>query len=128
MFDINAIYLPFDGTSVSVAASRSTSPSAVQGGQSYQSTNLSFSFRQRFFQRFYTGLTVGYQNLHYVSEVSGLSATRDDDYFYVQPSLDFVIHENVSIGLTALHRESNSSLRSAGFADNQVSLSLAYSF
>lgn len=128
VFDLNAVYLPFDGTALSLSAGRRTTPSAVQGGQNYQTTDLSVSIRQRFFQRYFASLTTGYQNQNYVSTVSGASATREDNYFYVQGGLDVVIHEKVNVGLSLLHRSSDSTAQTAGFNDNQVSLSISYSF
>lgn len=128
VFDLNAVYLPFDGTALSLSAGRRTTPSAVQGGQNYQTTDLSVSIRQRFFQRYFASLTTGYQNQNYVSTVSGVNATREDNYFYVQAGLDVVIHEKVNVGVALLHRSSDSTAQTAGFNDNQVSLSVSYSF
>lgn len=128
VFDLNAVYLPFDGTALSLSAGRRTTPSAVQGGQNYETTDLSISLRQRFFQRYFASLTTGYQNQNYVSEISGANATREDNYFYVQAAVDMTIHQNVSVGLAVLHRSSDSTAASAGFDDNQVSLNVSYSF
>lgn len=128
VFDVNAIYLPFDGTAISLSAGRQTTPSAVQGGQNYENTNLSVSLRQRFFQRYFASLTTGYQNLHYVSQDSGGSAEREDNYLYVQGGLDVTIRENINVSLSLLHRNSNSTLRSNGFDDNQASLGVSYRF
>lgn len=128
VFDLNAVYLPFDGTALSITAGRRTTPSAVQGGQNYETTDFSVSLRQRFFQRYFASLTTGFQNQNYVSQVSGANATREDNYFYVQGGLDVTIHENVSVGLALLHRNSDSTARSAGFDDNQVSVSVSYGF
>lgn len=128
VFSLNAVYLPFDGTSLSLLATRQVSPSAVQGGQTYTSTDLSVSLRQRFFQRFFTTLTVGYQNLSYTSTVTGASANREDNYYFVQPGVNFVVHENINLGIGFLHRQSQSTTTVGGFSDNQAYLSVAYQF
>ena len=84
VFDGSLFYQPFDGTSISLSFSRRTQNSATLFGQDFHSTSFTLSARQRFLQRIFFGLTVGYENSEYFSTISGLSSTRSDDYYFLQ--------------------------------------------
>lgn len=129
VYEISASYQPFDGTSLSLSGSRRTQNSAVLSGQDYASTSLSLSARQRFFQRMYLSFAVGYQNLSYFSTVdNGNSASRDDDYFYLQTALDLTLTRYWTFGAYYLHRENKTSAISFGFDDNQFGLRTSLTF
>lgn len=128
VYEIGANYQPFDGTSLSLRGSRRTQNSAVLAGQDYASTDVSVSMRQRFFQRVYLSLSLGYQNLSYFSTLNNADASRDDDYFYLQPALDFTLTRYWTLGLYYLHRENETSAASFGFDDNQFGLRTSLAF
>ena len=102
-------YTPFDGTDFSLIGSRSTTGSASLAGQDFTSTQLVASVRQRFFNRFFFSLTGGYQNLHYIDTIGVIVATREDDYYFIQPAIDVRIMRFWYAGGYYLHRENNSS-------------------
>ncbi len=62
VFDLTINYVPFDSTSLSFAASRRVSTSAVLTGQNFDTTGFTISASQRFFQRAYARLSFGYTN------------------------------------------------------------------
>lgn len=126
--DINATYQPFDGTSLSLEFSRRTLNSAVLAGQDFASTNLSASARQRLLQRVYLGFYVGYQNSDYFSTISGVNATRRDNYYYIQPAIDVIITRFWSAGAYYLHRQDESSVDQFTFGNNQVGFRTVLSF
>lgn len=128
VFDGTLLYQPFDGTSVALLLSRRTQNSATLGGQNYHNTDITLSVRQRFFQRFYTGLTFGYENSSYFSTSSGIDSNRRDDYFFVQASLDLNITSYWTAGVFYFYRESASSLDLFSFYDNQIGLRTAFMF
>ncbi len=128
VYEISASYQPFDGTSLSLSGNRRTQNSAVLLGQDYASTNLSLTARQRFFQRFYLSFALGYQNLSYFNTVDNGSASRDDDYFYLQPALDLTLTRYWTLGVYYLHRENETSATSFGFDDNQFGLRTSLTF
>ena len=129
VFDIGAVYLPFDGTTIGFSANRRVLSSAVNAGQNYQSSGFSLSFRQRFFTRYSYSLSGGYENDHYVSVSDNVTATRNDDYFFIQTGVDISLREHLSAGISYQHRENISAGGGgAGFDDNQVSARVTINF
>jgi hypothetical protein len=120
VYTISAGYQPFDGTSISLSGSRHTANSASLAGQDFASTDINFSINQRFLQRMTLGFAVGYENSDYFSTINGLSATRTDNYYYIEPSVDLTITRFWKVGAYYLHREDSSSFDFFSFDDNQV--------
>ena len=120
VFELGLTYLPFDGTSLNLTASRQTLNSSTLAGEDFSSTQFVATFRQRLFRRFSVGLSGGYQNLSYFSAVNGRTTNREDNYSFVQPSLDVKLTNFWSAGVYYLHRDNQSSLSSFGFNENQV--------
>jgi hypothetical protein len=94
----------------------------VLGGQDFAGTTIEASVRQRFLQRFFVAVAGGYENSDYFSTVSAVSSNRQDDYYFVQPSIDFSITRFWTFGAYYLHRQNDSSSVSFSFDDNQVGL------
>jgi len=128
VYELAASYQPFDGTSISLSGSRHTANSASLAGQDYATTSLSFSVNQRFMQRFSLGLSVGYENSSYFSAVQGVNATRDDNYYYIEPAIDCKITRFWTAGAYYLHRENSSSFDFFSFYDNQFGVRTSLTF
>jgi len=120
VFEIGGIYRPFDGTTITLAANRSMLASGFFPAQDYAATNVVLRIQQRLLQRFYLGLSAGYENADYFATANGVDATRNDDYYFVEPSVDVLINRHFSVGAYYLHREDSSSLDFFSFYDNQV--------
>ena len=119
VFELSASYQPFDATSFSLSGSRRTFNSGVLAGQDFAGTTITVGFRQRLLQRFYVGVSGGYQNSDYFSTVNGVAANRQDNYYFIEPSLDFSITRFWTIGGYYLHRQNDSSFQFFKFDDNQ---------
>ena len=128
VFDATLLYQPFGATSISLSMSRQTYNSAVLAGQDYHSTQLTLGVQQRFFQRFFLGLTGGYTNSTYFSTSSGISSTREDNFYFLETSLDFNITRFWSAGLFYVYRASSSSLSIYSFYDNQFGSHTVFNF
>jgi hypothetical protein len=128
VFDLTATYRPFDGTTLSLTGNRRIQNSASLGGQDYTSTNVHVAASQRFLRRFTLGLAVGYENSMYFSTIQGLNASRDDNYYYVQPTVDVTITRFWVAGGYYLYRKNSSSLSLFGFDDNQVGVRSSITF
>jgi Putative beta-barrel porin 2 len=120
VFELGATYHPFDGTSVTLAGVRRNLPSGFLPAQDFGSTSVVLRVQQRLLQRLYLAVAAGYENDDYFSTASGVSATRNDDYYFVEPSLDVLITRYWSAGVYYLHREDFSSIDFFSFYDNQV--------
>jgi len=128
VFEVGINYLPFDGTKISITANRRTLNSAVLSSQDYAVTNFTVGVQQRMFQRFYLGVNSGYENSDYFSTVATTGTTRNDDYFFVQPSIAVRVTRFWTVGAYYLHRANNSSLDAFSFHDNQVGLRTILTF
>lgn len=128
VFEVDGTYQPFAATSFSLAISRRTLNSAVLVDQDYNSTTISLGARQRLFQRAYIGFNIGYQNSDYFSTLSGFNANRNDDYYFVQPSLDVMITRYWSVGGYYLHRQDDSSVDAFSFDNNQFGFRTVLTF
>ena len=128
VFDLTASYAPFDGTSVNLSGIRRTQNSAVLAGQDFSETTINFSLQQRFFQRVFVGLAVGYINSEYFSTIQGLSSTRTDNYYFIEPTVDLNVTRYWKIGAFYLHRENCSTFAFFGFNNNQIGLHSTLTF
>jgi hypothetical protein len=120
VFEIGAIYHPFDSTTITLSANRNMFPSGFFPDQDFAATNVVLRIQQRLLQRVYLGLSAGYENADYFATDSGVSATRNDDYYFVEPSVDVLITRFLSAGVYYLHRRDDSSIAFFSFYDNQV--------
>ena len=57
-----------------------------------------------------------------------VSAPRNDDYWFIEPSLDVLITRWMSAGVYYLHREDSSNINSNSFDDNQVGVRASVRF
>jgi len=128
VYELSATYQPFDGTMISGTGSRRTLNSAVLDGQDFAATNITMSVRQRLFRRIYLGLTAGYENADYLNAIEGVSATRRDNYYFVDLAVDFTIARFWSLGCYYLHRQDFSSFENFSFYDNQIGARMSLTF
>jgi hypothetical protein len=120
VFELGITDHPFEGTTINLAAGRRIYNSGFLANQDFADTYVIGRFQQRFFHRLYFGLGVGYENSDYFAAANNVSAARNDDYWFIEPSLDVLITRWLSAGVYYLHREDNSNVDSFSFDDNQV--------
>ena len=120
VFEIGATYHPFAGTHLSLAAGRRIYNSGFLPNQDFATTYVAARFQQRLFHRFYLGLGAGYENSDYFAAKDNVSAPRNDDYWFIEPSLDVLITRWLSAGVYYLHREDSSNQDFFSWEDNQV--------
>jgi hypothetical protein len=128
VFDLNASYTPFDGTSISIDASRGTQTSAVLLGQDYTSTQIQVTAKQRLLQRMVVSLIAGYQNLDYFGARPAGMAARGDDYYFIQPSIDIRITRFWFTGAFLVYRQNTSNFSTFSFNDTQLGIRTALTF
>ena len=119
VFEMRMNYAPFDGTKIFHCQPRNLN-SAVLLAQNYVVTNISVGVQQRLLQRFFVGLNAGYETSNYFSTVGNTADTRDDDYFFVQPSIGVRVTRFWNVGAYYLRRQNSSSFDAFSFHDNQV--------
>ncbi len=120
VFEVGSIYNPFSGTTLTLAAGRRIYNSGYLANQDFGTTYVVGRLQQRLFRRIYLGLAAGYENSDYIATDRDVSATRNDDYWFIEPSVDVLITRWLSAGVYYLHREDISNIDSFSFYDNQV--------
>ena len=120
VFEVGATYTPFANTTFTLAAGRRIYNSGYLANQDFGGTYVVGRLQQRLFRRVYLGLTAGYENDNYISTDTDVSATRDDDYWFIEPSVDVLITRWLSAGAYYLHRQDSSNTDFFSFYDNQV--------
>src|SRR5881398_2517347 len=91
VFEVGVTHHPFDGTTINLAAGRRIYNSGFLGAQDFADTYFVGRFQQRLFRRLYFGLGAGYENSNYFAAAENISASRDDNYWFIEPSLDVLI-------------------------------------
>ena len=120
VFEVGVTHHPFDGTTINLAAGRRIYNSGFLGAQDFADTYFVGRFQQRLFRRLYFGLGAGYENSNYFAAAENISASRDDNYWFIEPSLDVLITRWLNAGIYYLHRDDSSNIDSFSFDDNQV--------
>jgi hypothetical protein len=128
VFEMRMNYAPFDGTKMFVAANRRTLNSAVLAAQNFAVTNITVGVQQRLLERFFIGVNGGYENSNYFSTIGSTADTRDDNYFFVQPSIGVKVTRFWNVGAYYLRRQNDSSFDAFSFNDNQVGLRSSMEF
>ena len=122
VYELGGTYQPFDGTTINLTGTRRTMNSAVLTGQDYDVTSIIVGVRQRFFNRIYVGVRGGYEHSRYFDALAGIGATRNDDYFFIEPGIDVTLTSFWTLGAFYLHRDNSSSSETFSFYDNQFGL------
>ena len=120
VFEVGLVHHPFDGTTVTLAAGRRIYASGFRDNQDFAATYIAARFQQRLFRRVYFGLGGGYENSDYFVTDRDVSSSGNDDYWFIEPSIDVLITRWLSTGVYYLHREDCSSIDSFSWYDNQV--------
>lgn len=128
VYTVNGTYEPFDGTTITLSGTRRNANAGSLAGQDYTETGINLGLQQRFMRRTSLGFAVGYQNNEYFSTISGLSATRTDNYYFFEPTVDVIITRYWRAGAYYLHRQDSSSLTSFDFYDNQAGFRMVLTF
>jgi hypothetical protein len=120
VFEVGVSYDPFSGTFLTLAAGRRIYNSGFSPNQDFASTYVVGRLQQRLFHRFYFGLGAGYENSDYFSTDRNTNARGNQDYWFIEPSVDVIINRWLSAGVYYLHRESSASEDFFSWEDNQV--------
>ena len=120
VFEVGLIHHPFYGTTFTLAAGRRIYNSGFLDNQDFATTYIVGRFQQRLFSRVYFGFGGGYENSDYFATSRNVNSPRDDDYWFIEPSVDVLITRWLSTGVYYLHRQDVSSVDFFSFYDNQV--------
>lgn len=126
---VGATFTPFHATTLNLDAYRRIRPSSVFPDANYTVTGAVLSLRQRLLQKYYFGVAGGYEASDYNSiDRDGSSLSRDDDYFFVRPSLEFRLGERYSVELYYEHRNNHSNIADFEFENNRTGFKFSAAF
>jgi hypothetical protein len=118
IFSLGVSYLPFDGTSVYLQGYRRMVTSANFPPANFVVTGVDAQFRQRFAKRFYFVVAAGYQKVDYEFFTSPIQ--RDDDVYYIHPSLGMDITSWLSCEIGGQYRRNESTRQRNDFSETTV--------
>ena len=130
VYEIGAVYQPFDGTVITLRGSSRVLNSAIVADADYLATNVLLGVRQRLLQRVYLGFTAGYEHAHYFPTVNGVTgaAERDDDYFLIEPAVDVMVTRWFTVGAYYLYRTNDSPIARFDYYENQVGVRASFTY
>jgi hypothetical protein len=128
VYEIGAVYQPFDGTVITLRGSSRVLNSAVVAEADYLATNVLVGVRQRLLQRVYVGLTAGYEHANYFNTVPGADVSRDDDYFLIEPAVDVMVTRWFTVGAYYLYRTNDSPIAQFDYYENQVGMRASFTY
>jgi hypothetical protein len=130
VYEIGAVYQPFDGTVITLRGSSRVLNSAIVADSDFLATNILLGVRQRLLQRVYLGFTAGYEHADYFPTVNGVdgNASRDDDYFLIEPAVDVMVTRWFTVGAYYLYRTNDSAIARFDYYENQVGVRASFTY
>ena len=128
IFAFASFYLPNPSTTITLNAGRQFRPAYNVIDENYIATNVYLTAMQRFFNAYYLGLAAGFENDDYqpADEVPG--PTREDNYFFVQPSLTWKANGWLSVAAFDRYEEDSSNFDAFTYDTNQVGVSISATY
>jgi len=122
VFQFDLAWAPFAGSYFYLQGYRRAYNSGNEGSEYFQATGLSLQYRQRLFQRFYFGLTGGYQNADYKDDLGSPNFGRNDDLYFVRPALGFDLATWLNCEINGEYQKNDSSIEGRSFDTTIVML------
>jgi hypothetical protein len=119
-------YNPTEKVALQLSAYRNATPSIGTANAMFYSTGVAFTGSFQVATRVSTNLSVGFENAQYESTGGGITS-REDDYFFIRPSLTYFISTHLSTSLF-YQFTNNDSTAGNDFDRNQVGVSLTLAY
>ncbi|BCX47076.1 hypothetical protein HAHE_09840 [Haloferula helveola] len=119
---------PKEGTELFLGGYLREETSAVFPGQNIEIAGVSGGVSQRFGDHWTGRFEAGYESASY-KRVSGTGlAGREDDIFFIQPSLDYQVNEHFRMGIFYRYSRNDSNGAAFGYDANQFGINASYDF
>jgi hypothetical protein len=128
VFEMSGSYLPDPSTVIILSSSRQFQPAYNFIGQDYIATNVNLTATQRFFDAYYLGVAAGFENDDYQNVSYEPGPTREDNYFYVQPSLTWKANGWLKVAAFDRYAEDSSNFDIFTYDSNQVGVSISATY
>jgi hypothetical protein len=131
--EFTGTYTPFDGTQISLSATRESINSFALDGETIIDSTVQGSVRQRFLQNFFFTVSAGYTNSDYKYGAMEFNAIqngprREDDYYFVNAGLEWDANNWLTVNGSYQYSEDDSNFAQNSFNDNRVNLEAAVHF
>jgi len=120
-------YQMFNRTELTLAASRSISPSYFKS-QDTISTSYTASLSQALPKHFSLGLAGGYSTTDYTATSNGVSSGRTDDGYTFSASLSHSLTKRGTVSGSYSYSENNSNVSGPSYSSNQIGVQVSYQF
>jgi hypothetical protein len=128
VFSVALTYKPFAQTTLTVGASRTISPSPLQG-QITTTSALNANFQQRFLQKFTLSLNGTYNNTDYTaSTIAPGSFDRSDNFYSFTARVDWAFWKRANASVFYTYSRDNSTLAGFSFDSSQIGAEIGYRF
>jgi hypothetical protein len=119
---------PIEGTRLTIGGRHRTLVSNALEGQSFTITGVNVGLRQKITDRIDFNVNSGYEQASYFSVFFDVEAMRRDEFFFVEPSIEWKITDKWTAGAFYIHRENRTNLSPFGFAENQAGIRTSITF
>ena len=126
--ELNVTFEPVEGTKLFANARHRTYVSNALLGQNFRVTAFGGGLEQRLSDRLSFRIATGYEMADYFSTLREIEAEREDEYFFVDASLELKITKIWSAGVFYIHRDNDSNLEPFGFVENQIGVRTGIAF
>jgi len=127
LFTVSLLYQLFEGTSFSLSASETVSPSFFNN-QITDTTGFTASIRQRLFQKLFLDVSGGYSTISYQATVFGFTANSQDDITTATVRLSCPFLQRATADVFYTYSQNVTSQAGFGYTSHQTGLELGYRF
>jgi len=128
VLDLTCAYRPWLGTTVSLNSYSRTTSSSASDNLDYTASGVDVSFAKELGVSWLATLKGGYENNSYFYTNVQAGSPRDDNFFYLNPSVQLRITEHAKLELFYNYRENNSDIADRSFIDNQSGIRASFTF
>jgi hypothetical protein len=128
VLDLDCDYRVRAGTTVELNGYRRVLSSSGYGDEDYTASGLGLSVAQELGPKWLATLKGGYENNAYFYAQMRASSPREDNFFYINPSIQFRLTDEAKIELFYNYRQNLSNNISRSFADNQTGIRISFTY
>jgi hypothetical protein len=128
VMDLTCTYRPMLGTSVNLNAYTRTTNSSASGNLDYTATGVDLSVAKELGVSWKAILKGGYENNSYFYTNVQAGSPREDNFFYLNPSIQLRVTEHVKLEIFYNYRDNASNNSERAFTDNQVGLRASFTY
>ena len=128
VLDLRCDYLPRAGTTLELTGYSKTYGSSDYGDQDYTAKGVGLSVAQEVGASWLVTLKGGYENNSYFDTNVRAPSPRQDNFCYINPSVQFRVSDHAKIELFYNYRQNDSNNASRAFIDNQAGVRATFTY